>query len=262
MPSSAASKVSSTRTRPVIRARAASASIVSNRTEYANAIEDLLGLQINPASLLPRDDKSDGFDNAADVLKVSPAFLEQYMSAARQVTVDAIGSPKARTQSRIYPGTGEYNQYVHLEGLPLGTRGGIIIDHDFPADGEYEFTINGLIGAGYLWGVMDENTLIITVDGERIFGQKLGGETDLEAVDVRQAQGVGEINDRFKNVRRKIKAGPHQVGVTYLAKTAAESNEVLHGFNSVVGMGVHVNGNSDGPRIQNVEIKGRSIPPA
>jgi hypothetical protein len=227
-----------------------------NRTEYANAIEDLLGLQINPASLLPRDDKSDGFDNAADVLKVSPAFLEQYLSAARTVTREAIGSPTARTQSRVYPGTGEYNQYVHIEGLPLGTRGGVIIDHEFPADGEYEFTISGLVGAGYLWGVMDANTLLITVDGERVFEQKLGGDEDLEAVDVRQAQGVGEINDRFKNIRRKVKAGPHKVGVTYLAKTAAESNEVLHGFNSVVGMGVHVNGNSDGPRIQNVEIKG------
>jgi len=227
-----------------------------NRTEYANAIEDLLGLQINPASLLPRDDKSDGFDNAADVLKVSPAFLEQYMSAARTVTREAIGNPNARTQSRVYPGTGEYNQYVHIEGLPLGTRGGVLIDHEFPADGDYELTITGLVGAGYLWGVMDPNTLIITIDGERVFEQKLGGDEDLEAVDVRQAQGVGEINDRFKNIRRKVKAGPHKVGITYLAKTAAESNEVLHGFNSVVGMGVHVNGNSDGPRIQNVEIKG------
>jgi hypothetical protein len=227
-----------------------------NRTEYANAVEDLLGLRIDPSALLPRDDKSDGFDNAADVLKVSPSFLEQYLSAARQVTVEAVGNPKARTQSRIYPGTGEYNQYVHLEGLPLGTRGGVIIDHEFPADGEYELTINGLVGAGYLWGVLDANTLIITIDGERVFEQKLGGAEDLEAVDVRQAQGVGEINDRFKNIRRKVKAGPHKVGITYLARTAAESNEVLHGFNSVVGMGVHVNGNSDGPRIQNVEIKG------
>jgi hypothetical protein len=227
-----------------------------NRTEYANAVEDLFGLRIDPAALLPRDDKSDGFDNAADVLKVSPSFLEQYMSAARQVTVEAVGNPKARVQSRIYRGTGEYNQYVHLEGLPLGTRGGILIDHEFPADGEYEFTINGLVGAGYLWGVLEANTLIVTIDGERVFEQKLGGAEDLEAVDVRQAQGVAEINDRFKNIRRKVKAGPHKVGITYLAKTAAESNEVLHGFNSVVGMGVHVNGNSDGPRIQNVEIKG------
>jgi mono/diheme cytochrome c family protein len=227
-----------------------------NRTEYANAIEDMLGLRIDPSLYLPRDDKSDGFDNAADVLKVSPSFLEQYMAAAREVSIAAVGNPKARVQSRIYKGTGEYNPYVHQDGLPLGTRGGILVDHDFPADGEYEFTISGLVGAGYLWGVMDENTLIITIDGERIFEQKLGGEKDLESVDVRQAQGVGEIDARFKAIRRKVKAGPHKVGITYVAKTAAEHIEVLHGFNSVVGMGVHVNGNSDGPRIQNVEIKG------
>jgi hypothetical protein len=227
-----------------------------NRTEYANAIEDILGLHIDPTALLPRDDKSDGFDNAADVLKVSPAFLEQYMSAARTVTVEAIGNPKARTTSRVFPGPPEANQYVQLEGLPLGTRGGMIIDYDFPADGDYEFTINGLIGAGYLWGVMDPNTLIITVDGDRVFEQKLGGDADLEAVDVRQAQGVGEINDRFRNIRRRVKAGPHKVGITFLAKTAAESNEILHGFVPVAGMGQHVNGDSDGPRILNVELKG------
>ena len=227
-----------------------------NRTEYANAIDDILGLRIDPTALLPRDDKSDGFDNAADVLKVSPSFLEQYMSAARTVTVEAVGNPKARTTSRMFPGPPEANQYVQLEGLPLGTRGGMIIDYDFPADGDYELTINGLIGAGYLWGVMDPNTLIITVDGERVFERKLGGDEDLEAVDVRQAQGVGEINDRFKNIRRHVKAGPHEVGITFLAKTAAVSNEILHGFMPVAGMGQHVNGDSDGPRILNVELKG------
>jgi cytochrome c5 len=227
-----------------------------NRTEYANAIEDILGVKIDASSLLPRDDKSDGFDNAADVLKVSPSFLEQYMAAAREVTVAAIGNPQARVQSRIYKGTGEYNPYMHMEGLPLGTRGGILFEHDFPADGEYEFTIGGLVGAGYLWGVMDPNTLIITIDGERIFEQKLGGPEDLKAVDVRQAEGVGEIDARFKSIRRHVKAGSHKVGITYVAKTAAEHIEVLHAFNPVVGMGVHVNGNSDGPRIQNVEIRG------
>ncbi|MEJ1965056.1 MAG: DUF1587 domain-containing protein [Gammaproteobacteria bacterium] len=227
-----------------------------NRTEYANAVEDILGLNIDPSALLPRDDKSDGFDNAADVLKVSPSFLEQYMGAARTVTVEAIGNPKARATSRVFQGPPEANQYVQLEGLPLGTRGGMVIDYDFPADGDYELTINGLIGAGYLWGVMDPNTLIVTIDGDRVFEQQLGGEADLEAVDVEQAQGVGAINDRFRNIRRHVKAGPHKVGITFLAKTAAVSNEILHGFVPVAGMGQHVNGDSDGPRIQNVELRG------
>jgi mono/diheme cytochrome c family protein len=227
-----------------------------NRAEYANAIEDILGLKIDPAALLPRDDKSHGFDNVAEVLKVSPSFLEQYISAARQLTVQAVGTPSVRLQSKIYPGTPQAGQYMHLEGLPLGTRGGMLIEHYFPADGEYEFNINGLVGAGYVWGVMDPNTLIVTIDDVKVFEQKLGGDADLTTVDLKQAMGVAQINNRFKNIRRTVKAGPHRIGVTFLAKTAAESNEILNSFVPVTGMGTAVDGNSGGPRIANVEIRG------
>jgi hypothetical protein len=140
-----------------------------NRTEYASSIDAILGVKIDPTALLPRDDKADGFDNVADVLKVSPSFLEQYLSAARQVSIQAVGNPAARPQSRIYRGPPEAGQYMHLEGLPLGTRGGMLIEHDFPADGEYEFSVNGLVGAGYVWGVMDPNTLLITIDDVKVF---------------------------------------------------------------------------------------------
>jgi hypothetical protein len=227
-----------------------------NRTEYANAIEEMLALKIDPAALLPRDDKADGFDNVADVLKVSPAFLEQYLTAARQVSMEAVGNPHARTTSTVYPGAPDASEYVHKEGLPLGTRGGMLIEHDFPADGDYEFSIEGLVGAGYVWGVMDENTLIITLDDKKVFEQKLGGDEDLAAVDVEQAVGVGRINGRFQHIRRHVTAGPHRIGITYLEKTAAESNEILHLFVPVAGMTNNVNGNSPGPRMQSVEIKG------
>lgn len=227
-----------------------------NRTEYANAIEAMLDLKVDPELLLPRDDKSSGFDNVADVLKVSPSFLEQYISAARQVSIMAVGNSAARAQSAIYQGTPQANQYMHIEGLPLGTRGGMLIEHLFPADGEYEFNINGLAGAGYVWGVLDPHTLIITIDDEKVFEGHLGGAEDLDAVDLKQAEAVSEINGRFRNIHRKVTAGPHRIGVTYLAKTAAESNEILHPFVAVAGMGVHVNGNSDGPRIASVEIRG------
>jgi hypothetical protein len=112
------------------------------------------------------------------------------------------------------------------------------------------------VGAGYVWGVMDENTLLITLDDKKVFEQKLGGDRDLAAVDVQQAVGVGEINGRFQHIRRHVAAGPHRIGITYLEKTAAESNETLHLFVPVAGMSNNVNGNSPGPRIQNVEIKG------
>jgi len=227
-----------------------------NRTEYANAIAAMLDLKIDPAALLPRDDKADGFDNVADVLKVSPAFLEQYLSAARQVSVAAVGNPSARTTSAVYPGAPDAGEYVHIEGLPLGTRGGMLIEHNFPADGDYEFSIEGLVGAGYVWGVMDENTLIIAIDDKKVFEQKLGGDKDLAAVDVQQAVAVGEINGRFQHIRRHLTAGPHRIGIAYLEKTAAESNEVLHLFVPVAGMSNNVNGNSPGPRMQSVEIKG------
>ncbi len=227
-----------------------------NRTEYANAVAEILGVDIDPAALLPRDDKADGFDNVAEVLKVSPAFLEQYLSAARQVSVAAVGNPDARTSSKVYPGSPSASEYVHLDGLPLGTRGGMLIEHDFPADGDYELSIDGLVGAGYVWGVMDRNTLIVTIDDVKVFEQQLGGDADLAAVDVEQAAAVGRINGRFQHIKRHVSAGPHRIGITYLEKTAAESNEILHSFVPVAGMSNNVNGNSPGPRLQSVQIKG------
>jgi len=227
-----------------------------NRTEYANAVAEILDVRIDPTRLLPRDDKADGFDNVADVLKVSPSFLEQYLQAARQVSMQAVGNPTARTTSKVYPGSPAAGQYVHIEGLPLGTRGGMLIQHEFPADGDYEFSVEGLVGAGYVWGVMDPNTLIITIDDVKVFQQDLGGDKDLAAVDVEQAVGVGRINGRFEHIRRHVTAGPHRIGITFLERTAAESNEILNLFVPVAGMSNNVNGNSPGPRIQNVEITG------
>ena len=227
-----------------------------NRTEYANAIRDLLGVEIDPADLLPRDDESSGFDNIANVLKVSPSFLEQYVLAAREVSMLALGNKNALPTGRVYPGAPEASQNRHVDGLPLGTRGGMLVEHHFPADGEYEFSIAGLVGAGYVWGVMDENTLIITIDDEKIFEAKLGDRADLRAVDIQQAEGVGAINDRFRNIRRFVTAGPHRVGVSFIARSSAEQIEPLHGFVPVDGMAVLVQGVSSGPRIDNLTIRG------
>jgi hypothetical protein len=232
-----------------------------NRNEYANAIRDLLGITVDPNALLPRDDKSGNFDNIAEVLKVSPTFLDQYFAAARQVTVAAVGTPHARTQDVFFNGPPEAQeyQYMHLDGLPLGTRGGMLFSHNFPADGEYRFTINGLVGAGYLWGELDPNTLLITVDGKRVFQEQLGGPKDLDAVDLQQAAALTMINDRFRNIPVSIRAGEHRIGITFVQTTAAETNETLHAFVPVAGMGQPVNGNSTGPRLANVEVKGPTL---
>lgn len=229
-----------------------------NRREYANVIHDLLDLDVEGESLLPRDDLSGGFDNVAEVLKVSPSFLEQYLAAAREVSTQAIGNPRARVTGRVYPGSLAAQQYVNRDGLPLGTRGGLYIDHYFPADGVYETSISGLVGGGYVWGVADAYTLIVTVDGERVFQAQLGGEEDLRAIDVKQAIGIGAIDARFRNIRFRTTAGTHRVGVTFKQKTAAEHLDTLHAFNPVSGMAQNHSGAafSDGPRFANVEIRG------
>jgi hypothetical protein len=229
-----------------------------NRREYSNAIRELLDLEVDAESLLPRDDQSGGFDNVAEVLKVTPSFLEQYLAAAREVSMQAIGNPRARLTGRVYPGSLAAQQYVNQEGLPLGTRGGLYIDHYFPVDGEYETTISGLVGGGYVWGVADRRTLIVTVDGHRVFQADVGGEEDLEAIDQKQAVGIAAIDERFRNIRFKTTAGIHRVGVTFKQKTAAEHLDTLHAFNPVSGMAQNHSGAafSDGYRIANVEIKG------
>jgi mono/diheme cytochrome c family protein len=220
-----------------------------NRAEYANAVEDLLGLRVDASALLPADDVSDGFDNIANVLKVSPSFLDQYVSAARLVATQAVGDPLPKSLSvnlRVPPGV---DQSVHIEGLPLGTRGGILVDHLFPADGEYRFNISGLAVGGYGGGLEYQHTLIITIDGTRVFQGKIGGEEDMKAIDQQQARGVASILSRFQKIPVNIKAGPHKVGVTFVARTFAESDNVLYSFNT--GSGV-----TRIPRVGGVEVVG------
>jgi hypothetical protein len=201
-----------------------------NRTEYANAIEDLLALRIDAPALLPKDDESDGFDNVANVLKVSPSFLDQYIAAARVVSEMAVGDPAAKIDSRVYYAEPGVNQNFHVEGMPLGTRGGMLIEHFFPADGEYELDIGGLARARYVEGLEYRHRLILTIDGVKVFENEIGGAEDLAAVDLRQAAAVAELNSRFENIRVPVAAGPHRIGATFVARTMSESDAVLQPF--------------------------------
>ena len=224
-----------------------------NRTEYANAIEDILGLHVDPSALLPADDVSGGFDNIASVLKVSPSFLDQYISAARIVTTQALGEPSAKALSINLPIPAGIDQSVHVEGLPLGTRGGVLINHLFPADGEYKFNISGLVTGGYVGGLEYQHTLIMTIDGTRVFEGKIGGEEDRKAVDQLQARGSAAISARFQNISVPVKAGPHNVGVTFIARTFAESDVILHSFTPGGGVGRI-------PRVGGLEVVGPFTP--
>jgi len=220
-----------------------------NRAEYAAAIEDLLGIKIDPAALLPKDDEAEGFDNVASVLTVSPSFLDQYISAARVVSARAVGNPAARPGSQTYRPTRGSDQSLRVDGLPLGTRGGLLVEHLFPADGDFKFNIPNMAIAGYVRGMEYKHTLIVTIDGVKVFQNTIGGEDDIKAIDQQQAPAVAAINSRFLDIPVKVTAGPHKVGVTFVARTFAEPDEVLHSFRPSAG-------EDRIPRIGSLEIQG------
>ena len=112
-----------------------------NRTEYANAVRDLLDLRIDASTMLPADDSSGGFDNNADVLGVSPVLLESYLSAAERIAALALGDPKTPPIGELFRVRQDESQDRHIEGLPLGTIGGLQIQTTLPLDGEYQFQV-------------------------------------------------------------------------------------------------------------------------
>jgi cytochrome c5 len=201
-----------------------------NRTEYANAIRDLLALDVDVRELLPADDESDGFDNIADVLKVSPLLLEQYLGASRKISALAVGDPSTPPVGQTYRIPPDLAQAGHIEGLPLGTRGGILIRHNFPLDGEYDFSVSLLRNiVGYMTGLEFPHQLEITIDGERVFLAPVGGPEDNLMMDTNLGV-AGEAIDARLKARIPVKAGPHAVGVTFVQKDHAESDEPLQPF--------------------------------
>src|SRR4051812_35281657 len=167
-----------------------------NRKEYTNAIRDLLGVEMDPAELLPRDDARDGFDNVADALQVSPSFLDQYLAAARTVSVAALGNVNARPVGTTYT-SGGGEQFFHVAGAPPGTRGGIVVTHPFPADGEYVINISNMAQAIWVYNMEFANHLVVSVDRRKIYETTIGGEEDMKAIDQKQDPAVDAINQRL-----------------------------------------------------------------
>jgi hypothetical protein len=154
-----------------------------NRAEYTNAIRDLLDLEVDVTALLPADDSHEGFDNIADVLGVSPALIQGYVSAAMKISRLAVGDRTAAPAQVTYAAPPGLTQDRHLDGLPLGTRGGLLVRHTFPLDAEYEFTVGGG-GPGGSGPAID-----LTIDGQRIPVQNT------------------------RKFRIPVTAGPHTIGV-------------------------------------------------
>ncbi len=219
-----------------------------NRKEYANAVHDLLALEIDPVEFLPQDEEVKHFDNIASGLQVSPSFVEQYVGAARQIAVRAVGRPDARTGGETYfapPG----RQQTHVKGLPLGTRGGFVVTHMFPSDGEYEVNIADMFS--HIWGNDSEfeNTVVVTLDGKSVYETTLGGEEDTRAYDQVQNGVMEKVNARLKDIRFASTAGPHKVGVTFRRRTFAESDDQFQAF-------VPGGGQDRVFRVQSFEISG------
>ena len=199
-----------------------------NRAEYANAIRDLLGLEVDVMELLPSDGGDFGFDNIASALTTSPLLLERYLTAALRVSALAVGDAEAVPLAYPYTIAMEVTQDQHLEGLPLGTRGGVLVRHNFAADGDYVLSgrlIFGLI-EGY-FGVEGHDTpheFVILVDGEQVYSAQIGGPEihDLQIED--QVLAKLEIDQLMTSSPIPISAGPHDVAFTWVERPEKEQN--------------------------------------
>ncbi|HTV78849.1 MAG TPA: DUF1592 domain-containing protein, partial [Steroidobacteraceae bacterium] len=186
-----------------------------------------------------------------NVLQVSPAFVDAYISAARQVAIEALGDRNAKpvgVQFAVDPGVAG-NQEFHVDGLPLGTRGGTSVVYNFPADGTYELSIGNLAAALWVTNLEFKNHVIATYDGRKFFDTNVGGEEDLKAIDQKQDPAVDAINARLKHVKFKATAGRHTVAVTFVQRTDAASEDRLE---AVVPGGIQ----DRMLRISSFEIKG------
>ena len=215
-----------------------------NRTEYTNAIRDVLGLQVDAAKFLPSDDSTHGFDNIAGALTLSPALMEAYLSAAGKIARLAIGDVSAPTQA-VFEVPPDTAQNYHIEGLPFGTRGGIRIKYQFPADGEYTFKVKGVTGyfQAVLGGIKGEQ-LEVLVDGERV---KLF-DWDKE---ISNTTGNGKSTQRVA-----VKAGLHTVGVTFLATNDVPGSELNRPFQRTMNTPGSIPGFLFYPHVGQVWIEG------
>ena len=188
-----------------------------NRTEYANAIRDLLGLQIDAATLLPPDDSANGFDNIAGSLTISPTLLESYTTAAARVVRMAVGASKSPVEA-TYLASSDASQNQRLDGMPFGTRGGIVARHTFPADGEYKFSIQNFGVGSFIPG----EQLALIIDGERAHLWPYRG--------VGLAVGMTAETDGTLEVTVPVRAGSRLVGATFIATNYRPSLDIIRQY--------------------------------
>ncbi|MCH8017665.1 MAG: DUF1587 domain-containing protein, partial [Acidobacteria bacterium] len=202
-----------------------------NRVEYANAVRDLLAVEIDGETLLPADDSRYGFDNIGDVLTVSPALLERYLSAARKISRLAIGDPHI---APVFEGYNVPKYFVQddrmNEDLPFGSRGGIAVRHHFPLDGEYLLKVRlARNSRDYIAGLLDRpHQLDVRLDGARLKLFTIGGENHGRSAPLFSNNAMGDraqdiyerTADDILEVRFPATAGPQQIEVAFLKETS------------------------------------------
>jgi len=215
-----------------------------NRTEYTNAIRDLLALNIDASRFLPSDDSSHGFDNMAGTLTTSPALMEAYLSAAGKISRLAIGTETAPTLA-VFDAPHDTSQNDYVEGLPFGTRGGMLIEHEFPADGEYTLTVKGMTGyfTAVLGNVKGEK-LEVTVDGKRVYLYDWDKEISTKR------------GDGGKTPALPIKAGFHRIGVAFLATSDLPDTGLNKSFQRTMNSPGSISGYTFYPHVGQVFIEG------
>ena len=243
-----------------------------NRAEYANAIRDLLAVDVDSTTLLPADDSSNGFDNIADVLGVSPALLERYVTAAAKISRLAVGDPETAPLDVTYTVKGDLSQTSTLEGLPFGTRGGTLIRHNFPLDGEYRIKLSlTKLSFGQVFGEgAPGQELEVTFNGERVKLYKLdevvmffmreipGKPIPLEPLSTPNEERVKMTPNIRLEFPLQVKAGPQTMGVAFLQKNHDAIEDLVHRpmnstFDSNIGMQY---GYDTVPHLARVDITG------
>jgi hypothetical protein len=221
-----------------------------NRTEYRNAIRDLLGLDLDVSSLLPPDEMGRGFDNMADVLAVTPALVQGYVRAAGKISREAVGDTHVGPSMTMYTVPKVVNQMRHIDGAPLGTRGGASVVHNFPADGEYTFKLT------FYYDFLE------TLYGQSLPPNLQGQEVEVSVDGARAAiftidPSIPETKNILTTPRIPISSGPHRVSAAFIAKfDGPTEDEFRQVEQSMVDISAGIPGLIALPHLQSMTIAG------
>ena len=227
-----------------------------NRLEYANAVRDLLGVTVDVADLLPSDPGEFGFDNVATALQTSPLLIERYLTAGLKIAELAVGDTGSEPGTATFTIPTTVTQNEHVEGLPLGTRGGLVVPYTFPADGDYVFSGKLLktVAEG-LSGVEGQETphfFIVTIDGRKVFSAPIGGKEDHDAAVSNKPVAREVFDKRMTSPRIAVTAGLHDVGFTFVERPTQEQNA----WQPVLRATQEAHNPSGMPRLRNGIIEG------